>query len=229
MLEHQYDYPRVFEDSDAMKSFYDSNGYVSLKNGLPQDDLRSIANDLTEIFAPYATDASNLFDSAVIELDRTNKEKLHELHIVASRLSSIWKISSVVSEFIDQIYGKKRPQMIIDNAFMLGIPKDSRLVYDFHQESNYMKDFDDILNVHYPIFRTSNFENGTMSVLPGTHKLGTLDYEKSRSAKNSYTNLIPAGIDQITETNKELFNYLDVGDVLIFHKDLIHKSNYNSS
>ena len=28
---------------------------------------------------------------------------------------------------------------------------------------------------------------------------------------------------------KELFNFLEVGDVLIFHKDLIHKSNYNSS
>ena len=42
-------------------------------------------------------------------------------------------------------------------------------------------------------------------------------------------NLIPSNITEITKSHKEYFNFLEIGDVVIFHKDLIHKSNYNSS
>jgi ectoine hydroxylase-related dioxygenase (phytanoyl-CoA dioxygenase family) len=106
---------------------------------------------------------------------------------------------------------------------------DDRLVYNFHQESNYMKGFSDIINVHYPLLRTSNAQNGTMSILPGTHKLGTLEYQKSRNSKDSYTDLLPKNMSEIIGSFPELHCYLEVGDVILFHKDLVHKSNYNSS
>ena len=77
--------------------------------------------------------------------------------------------------------------------------------------------------------RTSNLKNGTMSVLSGSHKLGTLNFKKSRISDDSYTDLIPKGIDKIKKSFNEVFNYLELGDVVIFHKDLIHKSNSNFS
>lgn len=90
-----------------------------------------------------------------------------------------------------------------------------------------MKGFEDIFNIHYPILRTSSIENGTMSVIAGSHKLKTLDFEKKRKSNNSNTDLVPVDIDEIKESFEEQHNYLEVGDVLIFHKDLIHRSNFN--
>ena len=46
-----------------------------------------------------------------------------------------------------------------------------------------------------------------MSLLPGSHKLGCLDYNKSRLAKNSFTNLVPKGIEEITSSFDEVFNF----------------------
>jgi ectoine hydroxylase-related dioxygenase (phytanoyl-CoA dioxygenase family) len=68
-----------------------------------------------------------------------------------------------------------------------------------------------------------------MSILPETHKLGNLEYEKSRKSNDSYTDLLPKNISEIIGGYPELHCYLEVGDVIFFHKDLIHKSNYNSS
>ena len=57
----------------------------------------------------------------------------------------------------------------------------------------------------------------------------TLDYDKSKKSTDSYTDLLPVNIDEIKESFEERYNFLEVGDVLIFHKDTIHRSNFNSS
>jgi len=224
-----YDYPVKYASEDDIKDFYEKNGYVSIKNGIPTNDINEVISDLTLIFSPFATDHKHLIDSAIIDLDKRDKPKLYELYLVASKLFSFTKIGSSVSKYVNAIYGERVPQFNIGSGFLLGIPKDERLIYNHHQESNYMKGFDDIFNVHYPLLRTSVIENGTMSVLAGTHKLNTLNFEKSRKSNNSYTDLVPVDIDKIKESFEERHNFLEVGDVLLFHKDTIHRSNFNSS
>mgnify|MGYP001304761879 FL=1 len=224
-----YDYPAEYTQDTYIKNFYDQNGYVSIKNGIPREDIEEIVDDLTQIFSPFATDPAYPIDSAIIDLDKHDKTKLHKLHQDASRLYSFSRIGSAVSNYVNAIHGKRIQQFNIACGFLLSIPKDERLTYNFHQESNYMKGFKDIFNIHYPLIRTSVVENGTMSVLAGSHKLKTLDFEKSRKSDNSYTDLVPVNIDQIKESCEERYNFLEVGDVLIFHKDTIHRSNFNHS
>ena len=65
-------------------------------------------------------------------------------------------------DVIREISGNNNPVFEILSGLLLGISKDDRLVYNFHQESNYMKGFDDIVNIHYPLLRTSKVENGTI-------------------------------------------------------------------
>jgi hypothetical protein len=224
-----YDYPAEYSRDEEIKDFYEQNGYVSIKNGISNGDIKEIVDDLTQIFSPFATDPEHPIDSAIVDLDKRDKPKLHELHYISSKLYSFAKIGSALSKYVNAIYGKRVPQFGITRGFLLSIPKDERLIYNFHQESNYMKGFEDIFNIHYPLLRTSVIENGTMSVIAGSHKLKTLDFERSRKSDNSYTDLVPVNIDQIKESFEERYNFLEVGDVLIFHKDMIHRSNFNHS
>jgi len=223
------DYPRHFSTDAEMRSFYSNFGYITLKNVIPSDLLASIRNDLTAIFGTYSTDKANPVDSAILNLDKTDKPKLYELHTAASKCVSFKATSAFFSDLLKRISGNNSPVLEIGAGFLLSIAKDSRLVYDFHQESNYMKGFGDIFNVHYPLFRTSTVDNGTMSILPGSQNYGTLSFNKSRISNNSYTDLIPTYIEEITAVLPELHCYLELGDVVIFHKDLIHKSNFNAS
>jgi hypothetical protein len=223
------DYSRVFETDKDLQNFYKSFGYITLKNIIPIKLIGEIQKELTDIFEPFATDKNNPVDSAITQLDQYDKPKLYELHTAATKIISFKAISVHINEVLKKISGSKAPVLEIGAGFLLNMPKDKRLVYDFHQESNYMKGFEDILNIHYPLFRTSTPHNGTMSILPLSHTYGTLTYEKKRKRNDSYTDLIPTKIDTITSKLPEFHCYLELGDCVIFHKDLIHKSNFNDS
>ena len=117
---------------------------------------------------------------------------------------------------------------LIDAQLLPGLPKDKRLTYDYHQESNYKKNFKNILNIHFPVYFKSTKENGTMSSLTGTHLLGNLNYKK-RERKQGFTHLLPENIDKIKSQYNEKFHVLNCGDAVFFDQNLIHKSNYNYS
>jgi hypothetical protein len=222
-------FARDFQSIEEMQNFYSDYGFVCLKKFIPLNLIENIVEDLRFIFSPFATDKLNPIDSGILNLDKNDKKLLHNLHLASEKSSSIKLMPGLFSDIMREISGINDPVFEILSGLLLGISKDDRLVYNYHQESNYMKGFSDIINIHYPLLRTSKVQNGTMSILPGTHKFGTLEYLKSRKSKDSYTDLLPKNISEIVDDFPELHCYLEVGDVLFFHKDLIHKSNYNSS
>ena len=219
-----------FKSKEELHNFYSKNGYVSIKNLIPIKLLEDVQAELNNVFEEFSTfDSSPHFDSGVVYLDKNDKSKLYELHNATNKLSSLKGLSKIFGDICKKLENSDKPIFEIIGGYLIGLPKDKRLVYNFHQESNYMKGFGNIFNIHFPIFRKSSQLNGTMSVIPGTHKMGTLPFEKSRLSNDSYTDLVPKGIDEIVQSYDEIHLDLDLGDCVIFHKDLIHKSNYNQS
>ncbi len=214
--------------SDLIRDFQ-RDGFVSIKSLIPVDQLKAVEAEMIETFKEFATDLQNPIDSAIINLDRENKELLYELHMATTKLISLKSIFSILSKFVTQLSHSSAPVYEISGGYLLGIPADTRLVYDFHQESNYMRGFESVFNFHFPLLRESSQKNGTMSVLVGSHTIGTVSFEKKRSSKNAYTNLIPTDIDDIRAKFPEVHCVLEPGDCVVFHKDLVHKSNFNRS
>ena len=223
------DFSRDFQSKEEMQIFFLEYGYVSLKKFIPLDAIENVVDDLKYIFKPFATDKANPIDSGIINLDKSDKKLLYELCIVIRKLSSKKHLTALFGDITKSITGKDNPVLEISSGLTLGISRDDRLVYNFHQESVFMENFADNTNAHFPLLRMSNLQNGTMSILPGTHKLGTLETNKSQNSTNSVTNKIPKNINEIVGNFPELHCCLELGDVILFHKDLIHRSNYNSS
>ena len=65
-------------------------------------------------------------------------------------------------------------------GYLLGLPADSRLVYDFHQECHYMKGVNPIVTAHFPLNVACSLTNGAMSYLNNSSKLGPFPYKKVR-------------------------------------------------
>ena len=215
--------PKKFKNNKEIVKFYNEFGFVSIKNYISKRTLLSIQDDLNKDFRK---NFNKSFISGVPYLDKYNKKKLHVANRMISKLQSLKSLNLKLSNFNKILFPKKNIYYIND-GLMLALPKDKRLVYDFHQESTYMRDFEDILNIHYPIFFKSDYNNGSMSVLSKSHKEGLLKYTKKRRSYNSYTNLVPKNINKLKKKYEEVLIELNLGDVVFFHKDLIHKSNYN--
>ena len=222
-------FAKHFSSIDELRADYEKDGFVSIKGLIPFEKLEAVQSDLAETFAEFAADKQFPIDSAIIELDKKDKQLLYELHMATTKLISLRSLFSLFAGVVVDLTSNQAPVYEISGGYLLGIPKDERLVYDFHQESNYMREFSSIFNFHFPLLRKSSQQNGTMSVLLGSHKIGTVSFEKKRLSQNAYTNLIPTAIEEIQSEFEEVHCILEPGDCVVFHKDLVHKSNFNSS
>lgn len=207
-----------------MTTFYKKNGWEDVKNCIPQKLLKNFRKDLDNI---AKSNKYNNFNSLIVNLSKKNKNKLRDINILSNRLTSFLEICVYLKKFYKKYY-KKSNVYLIDAQLLPGLPKDNRLTYDYHQESNYKKNFKNILNIHFPVYFKSTKENGTMSSLTGTHLLGNLNYKK-RERKQGFTHLLPENIDKIKSQYNEKFHVLNCGDAVFFDQNLIHKSNYNYS
>lgn len=223
----------TFKSDKELFDFYSEFGYVSIKNCIPENLVSDLQKDLNNYFVSVGGDMGNDFDSICINMDQKDKPRLYEMYKMGSNITAFKKISKPLSEIINKINLCDDAVLEMHIAYLIGLPKDMRLTYDWHQESSWdtddVKRIKNMVNVHYPIFRESNILNGSMSVLVGSHKLGPLEGVMMKASENGLSSLVPHNIESILKQYQEVYFDLGLGDCVFFHKDLIHKSNCNNS
>lgn len=218
---------KKYKNNKEIRDFYNLNGWVSIKGLIKKNEIKEMQNDLNNFYKKHT---KKKYNDAMIFLNKVNKKKSHSLYLISSKIYSVKKTISRLSEMVKILNNNlEYPVLEFESKHLGFLPKDKRLTYDYHQESSYQKNFDDLVSIHFPIFFKSSTKNGTMSALNKSHKLGNLKYDKKRYSKDSYSSLIPKKIGEIRKKFNEVHYELDVGDAMFFHKDLIHKSNYNNS
>ena len=73
---------KKFSNPQDLKRFYDNHGWVSIKKQLDNKDLRLIQKSLDVFFHRYT---KFNFNKSVIYLNRKNKKKLYDLHMIANK------------------------------------------------------------------------------------------------------------------------------------------------
>ena len=207
---------------------FKENGAIVIKNAINKETVRSVLSKIYNIFIKEC-DKDLEYDSLLDWLNKNDQSLLYKLHLKTSKRKIFYEIEKQLSLIFKQLVKKEDYRIIEDNpSFLLGLPKDSRLIYDWHQECNYMKNIHPIITAHFPLNATCNYKNGAMSYLERTNNLGPLEYEK-QTIKNGYTNLKPIMMKDIQEDYELKQPNLELGDCLFFDEFLIHKSNFNSS
>jgi hypothetical protein len=219
--------PKQYNSKHVLISDFNENGFVSIKNLLNKDIINQLKLDLT-LSLQLFLDNDKSFSENIIYLDKIDQKKLYEFHNETLKLFTHNILSREIYEVL-RVLNNGLPLQLFSLYYLLGLPRDSRLAYDFHQEGNYMRGVGRIYNIHFPIFQKSTIENGTMSILLGSHKEGLLPFEKKRLSDNSYTDLIPLNINELQQKYNEAFCELEIGDCIIFDENLVHKSNFNNT
>ena len=127
----EYIYPKNYSSKNKAVGFFNEFGFLSLKGIIPQEQIDVLIRDLIFLFEPYSGISENPIDSAIINLDRGDKEKLFSIHSSMSKLMSIKKLSCFFTDYIQKTFCLDKPILEIGSGILLGIPNDKRLVYDF--------------------------------------------------------------------------------------------------
>lgn len=202
------------------------NGFCILKNIIDRKKINFLEKDISQLFKSYALE-NEAINETCIRLDKVDKPLLYKLYNAIMTFSSFLNISTDCMELSKDIL----PEGIITsagNAVMFGLPNQPRLQYDWHQEQSYML-YPDTIHFQFPIFRPASLENGTMSVLKGSNKLGALKYDSFQKSKDSLVNLTVRDIKNYENDLEEVPLIMEIGDVALFTNYTIHRSNHNLS
>ena len=206
---------------------YRQNGALVVRNAIPRPLLDAVVETIGDIYRSEGFSGS--LEEIICRLNAENQPLLYKLHLKTSLREIFKPIESCLEGLFRELLNTSYHELVGDSAgYLLGLPQDKRLVYDFHQECHYMKRVNPILTAHFPLNVACTSANGAMSYLNGSSALGALPYQKSRIT-NGYTNLLPIEIEKIVEDYEEIQPELNLGDCLFFDEFCIHKSNYNAS
>jgi hypothetical protein len=103
-------------------------------------------------------------------------------------------------------------------------PPSLDFVHPYHQDAYYFyfEPHDDCLGTWLALDRTGS-DNGTISVIPGSHKWGVLPHSEQEGNSKIF------GVDGYDGHPDEVTLDLDPGDCLFFHSRLLHKTGSNTT
>ena len=217
----------TFRKLTELQRHFQKYGWLSLSQIIKKKEILLIQNELNKISKNFC---GTNFESAILIFNKNkDKDKLYLLCSLAERTSSYLLLVEKFDKLLKKINKKNTPVISLGQFILPGPPEDKRLIYNFHQENNYYKKFDNVTSFHFPIFRNTNLNNGSMSVLSRSHKLKMIKNNELQKKRGGFLSIIPKNIDKLVEKHDHLTFNLKLGDVLIFDGNLIHKSNPNLS
>jgi ectoine hydroxylase-related dioxygenase (phytanoyl-CoA dioxygenase family) len=209
-----------------INSDFQKNGWVNIKNKISKISIKKLEKEFNEIsnrFCGYN------FEAAIKKFNKENKDKLYELCTTVEKSTSHIMLMNKFVNILKKITPKKNPSISLGQFVLPGPPNDKRLIYNFHQESNYYKKYKKTIHFHFPIFNNANLKNGAMSALSKTHKLDRIQENDIQKKRKGFLSIIPKNINKLTKDFEHVIFDIKVGELLIFDGNLIHKSNPNLS
>ena len=214
--------------NDDIASLYIERGIIAIKEAISRKALSRLQKDLISL---SGEDNSYELDRKLIQMNsHSDYSDLHNFQIAASKLISLSSIAADLYDYLCLISQCNNPLFLSGVGFVLGLPQNQRLAYDWHQDGTYHEDSTkSTIHVWFPIFYPVSKENGTMSIHENTHTLGLRNFEKVRAHDKGYTTNKVIDVDILVKDHAELYCAMNTGDCLFFCDEIIHKSNINLS
>ncbi|GAA5506762.1 phytanoyl-CoA dioxygenase family protein [Novipirellula caenicola] len=208
---------------------YEHHGFVVLENVIDASAIAEMRDVITKMVAQYSLPDESSLD-ACVRLNQENDQALYNVYRVSHQTAAMNRLREQCRGLVEQVTSKDSGVLIdVDSHIIFCIPNSNRLTWGWHQESTYDVFDGDGVNFCLPIFERATRENGSMSVLRGSHVMGKLPFDKVKEHENGATTLVPKGIQEYEEAFEEVVFEADPGSVVMFNRHLIHRSNQNQT
>tara|TARA_B100000787_G_scaffold77993_1_gene57321 strand:- start:375 stop:1100 length:726 start_codon:yes stop_codon:yes gene_type:complete len=217
---------KKFSSNKKINDHLNEFGWVNLKGLIPKNIIKKIYIDFNNLSQKMC---GLNFKDAVIYLNKHNKNKLHRLSLDVAKTPNHMKLNEIFNKKYIEILNKKVLLVNFGQFVIPAHPSDKRLAYKFHQENNYYPHYDHTIHFHFALFDKATLKNGAMSALSKSHEMNRITDYKIIKQKKGVTSIVPKNIKEFSKKYDETLFELDIGDLLIFDGNLIHKSNYNKT
>lgn len=204
--------------NESTKAFAE-HGYVLMRDVIALHLLEEVKRHLRQLFK--AGDHKTT-EAAIMEMESSSHEAVYNASITvgstlaAYRLIHSLGLESWAEEFLGEGYFHVTPLHV-----SMQMPRDKKYDYAWHIESDFYPWAPEILNLWFPILASTQKDlTGTIEVIPGSHL----------KTKRAHDITHPGGYVQIIsrldpgEEEWGLQIEANPGDLLIFHKRMVHRT-----
>lgn len=216
-------------DQKDINSFKE-NGFVILKNYIDLNLLNSLKDTLYSMFyhnlnKPVKT---STLEELVLKVEKEDHNKVYNIQkAISSSIDAIELIRSLRMDKLHSNLYNSDKKNIHQTLFQSPIqfPNDDRFDFKWHQESGSYPYHSNILTCWFPILGPVNEINGSMTLIPKSHKNGLRKFThvKKESGLNDWRITLNDGEDKNAEIVK-----INPTDIVLFDANVIHKSVANT-
>ena len=221
--------------------FYDTNGYIIIKNAIPEnviDDFMEFVASVIKIEAERLGikedfTVEQLLHSVLVDIKKKNRDSSSWIYQTINN-SNIFKKFTYNLE-LEQIVKKLlhmedlKQLATINPALRIDMPFDKSNIRGWHQDSHYFLDNEkgsDAL-VTWVCLGDAYKENGSILICPKSQNEGRLVSKHISGNSGVSEQYVTSG--EIVNKYEKLIVEAKKGDVVLFNMDLIHKSGDNVS
>lgn len=208
---------------------FSNNGFIILKNFLRNEYLEKLKETLMVMFSHNLKENihNKKIDDVVNQLEGLDHSKVYNVQkAICSSTEALSLVNSLnLGELYSDLYNidKKKVHLQLLQT-PVQFPNDDRFDFEWHQESGSYNSFSKILTCWFPILGSVNEIDGSMTLIPGSHKNGKREFTfvKKESGLNDWRVQLKNG-----EEKEAVLAKIDPTDVILFDSDIIHKSVAN--
>ena len=205
-----------------LKEDYERDGYVIAHGIVPSDRI----DNLLSKFLSLVNELSGL--SYLGAHDPALSARLFDDHILQSTVYDAVRKPDWLVEFsktpalVDAVrsLAGERIGLFSKIPFRIDVPCEIKELAVWHQDYFYVKGNTSVVTAWIPM-QDTNYLNGCLSVMPGSHKLGPVEHDVTILAKRHFPSAHLDREIRLVEMRK--------GDVLLAHSCLLHSGNINLS
>jgi ectoine hydroxylase-related dioxygenase (phytanoyl-CoA dioxygenase family) len=209
---------------------FHSKGYHIFRDCLPYLNVKKIEKIFFSIYSKVLGTEVNKKNYSKIILNFEKLKKFDELYLALKQFSSnteLLNFSKFFRKVLVNIF--KKNFKLINTGMAIGLNNSMRTSYNWHQEKPYYPNKKTI-HFQFPLLSPCNKKNGTMSVLIGSNNEGYISSTKNiKKSKKSVNSLVPQDIKNFKKKYKEFFINMKKKDFVLFHENIIHRTNKNTS
>ena len=208
---------------------YKENGFLIIKNYINSSLLDSLKETLFIMFSYNLKNSVNTdrLEELVNKLENEDHNKVYNIQkAISSSTEVITLLNSLkMGELHSDLYGsdKRNIHLTLFQA-PVQFPNDNRFDFKWHQEGGSYVGHSNILTCWFPILGPVNKIDGSMTLIPKSHKSGLR--ESSHIKKASGLNDWIINLDK-SEEKEAVIIEINPGDLVLFDSNLIHKSVAN--
>jgi len=195
------------------------------------DEYRETAQEITR-----SSQSNHVKFEQLYEMMETNdKEALYQVQkfLPSSPVCRSLFGDKFFSLMCDLMQSDNRVILLDGPALFVNRPNTERLLYKWHSEAHYYPKRRRFLNIWLPLFTDKTRNSGTMSFKVGSHRhnFPFSDYQGfNRDSQGKANHFVQYEIpNNFVDNFEEHWCESRRGDLVIFDRNLVHRSNYNHS